>query len=78
MTVTEGGAPVADLQSWRGMAGHLMVLGPELAGSPDPADPASAFAHVHDTGAAGPGGTYGPQVGFDLTLPRAGRYALRA
>ena len=26
--------------------------------------------------AAGPAGTYGPQVGFDYTFPRAGRYAL--
>ena len=71
-----GGAPVTDLQSWLGMAGHLMLFGPGLRGVPDPADPASAFGHVHDMGAAGPAGTYGPQVGFDYTFPRAGRYAL--
>lgn len=72
----DGGAPVTDLQGWLGMAGHLMLLGPGLRGTPDPADPASAFGHVHDTSAAGPAGTYGPQVGFDYTFPRAGRYAL--
>ena len=71
-----GGAPVTDLQGWLGMAGHLMLLGPGLRGVPDPADPASAFGHVHDMSAAGPAGTYGPQVGFDYTFPRAGRYAL--
>jgi len=72
----EGGAPVTDLQGWLGMAGHLMLLGPGLRGVPDTADPASAFGHVHDMSAAGPAGTYGPQVGFDYTFPRAGRYAL--
>ncbi|WP_433034661.1 hypothetical protein [Actinomycetospora sp. CA-053990] len=72
----DGGAPVTDLQGWLGMAGHLMLLGPGLRGVPDPADPASAFGHVHDMSAAGPAGTYGPQVGFDYTFPRAGRYAL--
>ncbi|MDD7916187.1 hypothetical protein [Actinomycetospora callitridis] len=71
-----GGAPVTDLQGWLGMGGHLMLLGPGLRGVPDPGDPASAFGHVHDMGAAGPAGTYGPQVGFDYTFPRAGRYAL--
>ena len=71
-----GGAPVTDLQGWLGMAGHLMLLGPGLRGVPDPGDPGSAFGHVHDTSPAGPAGTYGPQVGFDHTFPRAGRYAL--
>jgi hypothetical protein len=73
---SRGGAPVTDLQGWLGMAGHLMMLGPGLAGGPDPSDPASAFGHIHDMSPAGPAGTYGPQVGFDYTFPRAGRYAL--
>jgi hypothetical protein len=60
------------------MAAHLVVLGPGLAGTPDPADLGSTYGHVHDMGAAGPAGTYGPQVGFDVTFPRPGRYALWA
>jgi hypothetical protein len=76
VTFTEAGAPVTDLQRWLGMAGHLVLLGPGVGGGPDPVDPASAFGHVHDMAPPGPAGTYGPQVGFDLTFPRAGRYAL--
>lgn len=72
----EGGVPVTDLQGWLGMAGHLMMLGPGLAGTPDPGDPASAFGHVHGMSLAGPAGTYGPWVAFDRTLPRAGPYQL--
>jgi hypothetical protein len=75
-TFSRGGAPVTDLQGWLGMAAHLVVLGPGLSGAPDPADPASSFGHVHDMAAAGPGGTYGPQVGFDLTFPQPGRHQL--
>ena len=77
VTFTPGGdGPVTDLQGWLGMAGHLMMLGPGLAGVPDPSDPASAFGHIHDMSPAGPAGTYGPEVGFDCTFPRAGRYEL--
>lgn len=75
-TFGAGGRQVTDLQSWLGMAGHLMVLGPGLAGTPDPADPASAFGHVHDMSPAGAAGTYGPRVAFEHTFPRPGRYAL--
>lgn len=75
-TFAEGGRPVTDLQGWLGMAGHLMVLGPGLGGAPDPVDPASAFGHVHDMSPAGPAGTYGPQVTFAHTFPRAGRHLL--
>ncbi|GAA4792905.1 hypothetical protein GCM10023200_30630 [Actinomycetospora chlora] len=75
---SRAGAPVTDLQSWLGMAGHLLVLGPGLAGTPDPVDPASAFGHVHDMRPAGPAGTYGPEVAFDVTFPQPGRYALWA
>ena len=41
---------------------------------PDPGDPASTFGHVHDMSAPGPAGTFGPQVGFDHTFAREGRY----
>ncbi|MDD7968719.1 hypothetical protein [Actinomycetospora lemnae] len=73
---SENGRPVTDLQGWLGMAAHLMLLGPSVAGAPDPVDPASAFGHVHDMGVAGPAGTYGPEVAFDHTFPRAGRHQL--
>ncbi|MDD7942283.1 hypothetical protein PHK61_28095 [Actinomycetospora lutea] len=75
-TFGQGGRQVTDLQGWLGMAGHLMVLGPGLGGTPDPVDPASAFGHVHDMGAPGPAGTHGPRVSFEHTFPRAGRYQL--
>ncbi|MEJ2861398.1 hypothetical protein [Actinomycetospora flava] len=75
-TFGAGGRQVTDLQGWLGMAGHLMVLGPGLSGTPDPVDPASAFGHVHDMGPAGPAGTYGPRIAFEHTFPRAGRYRL--
>jgi hypothetical protein len=75
-TFGAGGRQVTDLQGWLGMAGHLMVLGPGLAGTPDPMDPASAFGHVHDMSPAGPSGTYGPRISFEHTFPRAGRYQL--
>lgn len=78
LAFSRGGAPVRDLQPWLGMGGHLLMLGPGAAGFPDPADPASAFGHVHDMAAAGPGGRYGPTIGFDYTFPRAGRYQLWA
>lgn len=76
VTFSESGRPVGDLQAWLGMAGHLMLLGPGISGAPDPSDPASTFGHVHDMTAAGPAGTYGPQVRFDYAFPREGRYAL--
>ncbi|MDD7932169.1 hypothetical protein [Actinomycetospora straminea] len=75
----ENGRQVTDLQGWLGMAAHLMLLGPGVAGAPDPGDPASAFGHVHDMGpatTAGPAGTYGPEVAFDHTFPRPGRHQL--
>lgn len=75
-TFGQGGRQVTDLQGWLGMAGHLLVLGPGLGGTPDPMDPASAFGHVHDMGAPGPAGTYGPRISFEHTFPRAGRHQL--
>jgi hypothetical protein len=76
VTFSQNGRSVSDLQGWLGMAGHLLILGPGLRGSPDPVDPASAFGHIHDMSSPGPSGTYGPRVGFELTFPRAGRHEL--
>ncbi|HWN28684.1 MAG TPA: hypothetical protein VNP37_17085 [Actinomycetospora sp.] len=76
VTFTQAGAPVTDLQGWLGMGAHLVLLGPGVAGGPDPTDPASAFGHGHDMTPPGPAGTYGPQVAFDHTFARAGRHAL--
>ncbi len=79
VALAEGAAPVRDLQSWLGMAGHLMLLGPGRASVPDPGDPAAAFAHVHAMGPPGPvRGGYGPRIGFDYTFPLPGRYQLWA
>ncbi|MEJ2884951.1 hypothetical protein [Actinomycetospora aeridis] len=75
-TFGSGGRQVTDLQGWLGMAGHLMLLGPGLDGTPDPVDPASAFGHVHDMGPAGPSGTYGPRITFEHTFPSPGRHQL--
>ncbi|MEJ2868079.1 hypothetical protein WCD74_09910 [Actinomycetospora sp. OC33-EN08] len=71
-TFVRGGAPVTDLQSWLGMAGHLFVLGPGT----DPADAAVSFAHVHDMQARPPGRGYGPEVTFTYAFPEPGTYRL--
>jgi hypothetical protein len=76
MDLTVGGRPVTDVQAWLGMAGHLFVLGPGSAGTPDPLDVGSSFAHVHDMQTALPGRGFGPDFSFDYTFPRPGTYRL--
>jgi len=78
LAFSENGQPVRDLQSWLGMGGHLLVFGPAAeAADPDPADPATSFAHLHFTGAPVQYG-YGPDVVFTYAFPAGGRYQLWA
>jgi hypothetical protein len=78
LVFSANGEPVRDLQSWLGMGGHLLVLGPSPgAADPDPTDPASSFAHLHFTDPPVQYG-YGPRVAFDYTFPAGGRYRLWA
>ena len=78
LVFTENGEPVRDLQSWLGMGGHLLVLGPSAgATDPDPADPATSFAHLHFTDPPVQYG-YGPRVAFSYAFPAGGRYQLWA
>lgn len=78
LTFSENGEPVRDLQSWLGMGGHLLVLGPAPgAADPDPTDPATSFAHLHFTDPPVQYG-YGPRVAFDYAFPAGGRYQLWA
>jgi len=60
------------------MGGHLLVFGPAAgAADPDPADPATSFAHLHFTGPPVQYG-YGPNVVFTYAFPAGGRYRLWA
>jgi len=78
LVFSENGEPVRDLQSWLGMGGHLLVLGPSAgATDPDPADPATSFAHLHLTDPPVQYG-YGPRVAFSYAFPAGGRYQLWA
>jgi hypothetical protein len=78
LVFSENGQPVRDLQSWLGMGGHLLVFGPSAgAADPDPADPATSFAHLHFTGPPVQHG-YGPNVVFTYAFPAGGRYQLWA
>ena len=78
LVFSENGEPVRDLQSWLGMGGHLLVLGPSAgATDPDPADPATSFAHLHFTDPPVQYG-YGPRVAFSYAFPAGGRYQLWA
>ena len=78
LAFSENGQPVRDLQSWLGMGGHLLVFGPAAgAADPDPADPATSFAHLHFTGPPVQYG-YGPNVVFTYAFPAGGRYQLWA
>ena len=78
LVFSENGEPVRDLQSWLGMGGHLLVLGPSAgATDPDPADPAASFAHLHFTDPPVQYG-YGPRVAFSYAFPAGGRYQLWA
>jgi hypothetical protein len=78
LAFSENGQPVRDLQSWLGMGGHLMVLGPSAgAADPDPADPATSFAHLHFAGPPVQYG-YGPNIAFTYAFPAGGRYQLWA
>ncbi|HWQ14858.1 MAG TPA: hypothetical protein VNL77_18810, partial [Roseiflexaceae bacterium] len=69
-----GGRPVADVQPWLGMAGHL------IARSADGA----VFSHVHAAeppappGPLGQGTRYGPEIRFVYTFPAPGYYHLWA
>jgi hypothetical protein len=66
------GKPVADLQPWLGMGGHM------IARSADGA----TFAHVHAVGPMAPSGVlasgvaYGPDIRFVYTFPQPGRYQI--
>ena len=59
--VTQGGAPVRDLQPYLGARGHLVAL----------RDGDLAYLHVHPEAGGGPG-----EIRFAATLPSAGRYRL--
>ncbi|MGW8768150.1 hypothetical protein ACWGN5_37365 [Streptomyces sp. NPDC055815] len=61
LTVTKGGKPVTDLQSYLGAYGHLVAL----------RDGDLAYLHVHPN-EGGPG----PDVSFTATAPSAGTYRL--
>ncbi len=79
LAFSENGTPVRDIQDWLGMGGHLMVLGPATnAAGPDPTDPATSFAHIHDMDAPIPNGGYGPHIAFTYAFPTGGRYQLWA
>jgi hypothetical protein len=68
--LSEGGTPVADVQPWLGMAGHL------IARSADE----TVFSHVHaaermaEPGPMGQALQYGPEIRFVYTFPTPGRY----
>jgi hypothetical protein len=67
----QGGAQVADMQPWLGMAGHL------IARSADGA----IYAHIHAAERAPPDllvstTRYGPDIRFAYTFPQPGRYQL--
>jgi hypothetical protein len=65
------GGPVRDLQAWLGMAGHLIIAGPD-----------GTLGHVHAMprpSAAVPDetvGTVGPRVEFVYTFPTPGRHRM--
>jgi hypothetical protein len=69
---SRNGAPVADLQPWLGMGGHMIARDTEGA----------TFAHVHAVGPMAPSGVlasgiaYGPDIRFVYTFPQPGRYQI--
>ena len=69
---SKDGKPVADLQPWLGMGGHM------IARSADQ----TTFAHVHAVGPMAPSGilasgiVYGPDIRFVYTFPQPGRYQI--
>jgi hypothetical protein len=69
---SQGGAPVADMQPWLGMAGHL------IARSADGA----VYSHIHAAERTPPPGSlastarYGPDIRFAYTFPQPGHYQL--
>ncbi|ODU06466.1 MAG: hypothetical protein ABS81_04500 [Pseudonocardia sp. SCN 72-86] len=78
LTFADANGPVRDLQAWLGMGGHLLVLGPSTSSpEPDPLDPATSFAHVHDMDPPVQGG-FGPTIAFDYVFPSEGDYRLWA
>jgi hypothetical protein len=68
---SQGGAPVADIQPWLGMAGHL------IARSAD----GMLYGHIHAAEVMPPESVastvlYGPHIRFAYTFPQPGRYQL--
>jgi hypothetical protein len=69
---SRAGAPVADLQPWLGMGGHMIARAADGA----------TFAHVHAVGPMSPSGVlasgvaYGPDIRFVYTFPQPGRYQI--
>ena len=69
---SRGGAPVADLQPWLSMAGHMIAR--DASGA--------IYAHVHAVGPMVPSGilasgiAYGPNIRFVYTFPQPGRYQI--
>lgn len=69
---SQDGKPVADLQPWLGMGGHLIARSADRA----------IFAHIHAQGPMAPSGllesgvSYGPDIRFVYTFPQSGRYQL--
>jgi hypothetical protein len=71
LDISEGGRPVADLQPWLGMGGHLIVLAADGA----------TVGHVHAAGPMAPAGAavrYGPRLSFVYSFPQPGAYRLWA
>ncbi|KPV54704.1 hypothetical protein SE17_01990 [Kouleothrix aurantiaca] len=69
---SKDGKPVADLQPWLGMGGHMIARSVDQA----------TFAHVHAQGVMAPSGilasgiVYGPEIRFVYTFPQPGRYQI--
>lgn len=70
-TVSRAGHPVADLQPWLAMPGHLFVW----------SEDGESFAHVHALGPMAPSPDdrtlrFGPEIAFAYVFPKSGAYRL--